>query len=137
MSRRELAALGAAACVACCAAPILGVVGGIGALGLVSSLFIGAAGFVIAIAAGSALAVLRRRAHAHETGPAPELSKGRRTRQTESSEGTFCAWPPEPGDGGRRLVTQGRAAGRGALRRRCADPAMGRVARPRCPALPH
>ncbi len=77
MSRRELAALGARACLACCAGPILAVIGGLGALGLVRSLFMGVTGLVVAVAAGSAVEVLRRRgarAHAHETGPV-ELSR--------------------------------------------------------------
>jgi hypothetical protein len=62
MSRRELAAFGAVAFLACCATPLLlGVIGGIGVLGLVSSLFIGVAGLVIAVVAVLALVVLRRR----------------------------------------------------------------------------
>jgi hypothetical protein len=77
--RRDLAVFGAVACVACCAGPILGVLGGIGALGLVSSLFIGVAGLLIAVAAAVAFVVIRRRrarALVPETGAVPvELSR--------------------------------------------------------------
>lgn len=58
----SLLGIGAVACIACCAGPILGVLGGISLAGLASTAFIGAAGLVVAVAAGGAwLWVGRRR----------------------------------------------------------------------------
>jgi hypothetical protein len=72
MRRRELAAVVAAACVACCAGPIIAVLGGLGAAGLVSTLFIGTGGLLIAALAGVAfLAVRRRRSPASKGEPEP------------------------------------------------------------------
>lgn len=54
--------------------------GGIGALGVLSTLFVGAAGILIAVAALAAFIVVRRRAHGRATdaGPVPvELTKRR------------------------------------------------------------
>jgi hypothetical protein len=47
--------------VACCIGPILAVLGAIAVLGLVSTIFIGAAGLVIAAAAVAAFVIVRRR----------------------------------------------------------------------------
>ena len=62
MRSGRLVGFAAMACAACCIGPIVGALGGVAALGLVSTLFIGAAGLVIAAtAAPLAVAVHRRR----------------------------------------------------------------------------
>ena len=61
MSRRELLGFAALACVACCIGPILGGLGAIAALGVVSTVFIGIGGLVIATVAMAAFVVVRRR----------------------------------------------------------------------------
>ena len=74
MSDRQILGLAAVACVACCIGPILGVLGVIAALGLVTSLFIGAAGLLVAVAAVAGFILLRRRrarACRVELGPTP------------------------------------------------------------------
>jgi mercuric ion transport protein len=53
--------LGAAVCAACCAGPILAVLGGLSLAGIVSTVFIGVAGLVIAAVAAAGLIVVRRR----------------------------------------------------------------------------
>jgi mercuric ion transport protein len=59
----SLLGVGAVACVACCAGPILAVLGGVSLAGLASTVFIGAAGLVIAVAALAAYFVVRQRQH--------------------------------------------------------------------------
>jgi hypothetical protein len=61
VSNRSILGFAALACVACCIGPILVVFGAIAALGLASTMFIGAAGFVIAAAAVALFVVVRRR----------------------------------------------------------------------------
>jgi hypothetical protein len=61
VSNRQIIGLAVAACVACCIGPILGVLGAIIALGVVSSVFIGLAGLLIATAAVAASVLVRRR----------------------------------------------------------------------------
>ena len=53
--------IGAAACVACCAGPVLALLGGLSLAGIASTLFIGAAGLVIAAAAAAGVLLVRRR----------------------------------------------------------------------------
>jgi hypothetical protein len=53
--------LAAVGCVACCIGPIFGVLGGITALGLVSTIFIGAVGLLVAAAAAAVFIVVRQR----------------------------------------------------------------------------
>jgi hypothetical protein len=61
VSRREIIGFAAIACVACCIGPMLGVLGSIAALGAVSTVFIGVAGFALALAAIATFIVVRRR----------------------------------------------------------------------------
>jgi hypothetical protein len=61
VSNRRLLGFAALACVACCIGPILAVLGAIFAAGLASTMFIGAAGFVVAVAAVAAFIIVRRR----------------------------------------------------------------------------
>jgi hypothetical protein len=73
--------MGAAACVACCAGPIVAILGGLGLAGLVSTLFIGTAGLVIAAAALAALLVARRRRNdcpVSDDSPTPVAAPARR-----------------------------------------------------------
>jgi hypothetical protein len=53
--------IGAAACVACCVGPILAFLGGLSLAGIVSALFLGGAGVVVAAIAAAGLFVARRR----------------------------------------------------------------------------
>jgi hypothetical protein len=53
--------IAAAACVVCCAGPILALLGGLSLAALASTLVIGSAGVVIAVVAGLAFVVVRRR----------------------------------------------------------------------------
>ena len=76
------------ACVACCIGPILAVVGAIAALGVVSTIFIGAAGLLIAAAAIAAFVVVRRRSRHTSCSAAPELVAVEFTRRN-SSTGSF------------------------------------------------
>jgi mercuric ion transport protein len=55
-----LVGFGAAACVACCAGPILAFLGGVSIAGLASTAFLGAVGLVVAAAAITAFALVRR-----------------------------------------------------------------------------
>jgi hypothetical protein len=66
--RRELIAVGAAACVACCAAPLLSLLGALTVAGLVSSLVLGGIGLAVAAAASLAWVLVRRRRSARSTG---------------------------------------------------------------------
>lgn len=61
MSHREILGFAAVACAACCIGPILGVLGAIAALGVISTLFIGVAGFAIAAGAIAVFVIVRRR----------------------------------------------------------------------------
>ena len=82
MSNRQVLGLAAVACAACCVGPILGVLGAVAALGLMSSLLIGSAGLVVAVAAAAAfIAVRRHRAKGCnlKTSPVP-VELGRRSR---------------------------------------------------------
>ena len=58
---KSLLGIAAVACVACCIGPIVAVLGTIAALGLVSTIFIGAAGLLVAAVAVAAFIVVRRR----------------------------------------------------------------------------
>jgi hypothetical protein len=81
VSNRQIFGLAAVACVACCIGSVLGVLGAIAALGVVSSLFIGAAGLVVAgVAVAAFIVVRRRRAHGCtvEAGPVTVELSGRR-----------------------------------------------------------
>jgi hypothetical protein len=72
--------MGAAACVACCASPILAIIGGLGLAGLASTLLIGAAGLVIAVAAVAGLLVIGRRRNGclvPDDSPAPVAAPAR------------------------------------------------------------
>ena len=83
MNRRELAAVGAAACVACCIGPLLGVLAGVGVLGLVSTMFIGAVGVAIAVAAAAAWLLVkhRRRVRWRAGAPVDPVTVGSPTRK--------------------------------------------------------
>jgi hypothetical protein len=73
--------MGAAACVACCASPILAIIGGLSLAGLASTLLIGTAGLVIAVAAVAALLVIGRRPTdclVSDDSPAPVAAPTRR-----------------------------------------------------------
>lgn len=73
MNRRQLVGLGAAACVACCA-PILVVgLGAVASAGLVSALFVGFGGLVVAAAAIAGLLWVRRRRRQHRA-PADDVA---------------------------------------------------------------
>jgi len=52
--------VGAAACAACCAGPILAFLGGLTVVGAVSTLVVGTAGLVVALAVGGAYVIARR-----------------------------------------------------------------------------
>jgi hypothetical protein len=71
--RERFALLGFAgvACIACCAGPILAFFGGLTVAGLVSSLFIGSAGLVIAAIAFAAWLIVRRGRRGVRTPVAP------------------------------------------------------------------
>jgi hypothetical protein len=53
--------IGVAACAACCIGPIVVFFGGLGVLGALSTIVVGMAGIGVALAAGTAHFVLRRR----------------------------------------------------------------------------
>jgi hypothetical protein len=60
-STKSIVGIAAVACVACCIGPILGWLGALAALGLGSTLFIGAAGLLVAGGAVAVFVVARRR----------------------------------------------------------------------------
>ena len=72
--------VGAAACAACCAGPILAFLGGLGVAGMASTLFIGAAGLVLAVAAATAASSSSRRAAASAPYEVPRWCPDRRHR---------------------------------------------------------
>ena len=61
---KSLLGIAAVACVACCIGPILAVLGAIAAVGVVSTIFIGAAGLLVAAVAVAAFIDVRRRRRA-------------------------------------------------------------------------
>ena len=76
-----LLGVAAAACVACCAGPVLALLGGLGLAGLGTSLFVGAAGLLVAVLAlvTAIVVAVRRRARTSSAavGPTPlHLSVG-------------------------------------------------------------
>jgi hypothetical protein len=61
---RALIAIAVGACAACCLSPLLAGLGAVAAFGLVSTLFIGVGGLVIAAGAVVAAVIVRRRSRA-------------------------------------------------------------------------
>ncbi len=66
----SIVGLGAAACVACCAGPLLAFLGGLTIAGTVSTVFVGAAGLLVAAAGATAFIVVRSRSTPSSREPA-------------------------------------------------------------------
>lgn len=83
MNRRELLGVGAAACVACCVPLLVIGLGAVASAGLVSALFVGFGGLVVASVAIVALLALRRGRRRRRAG-LPQLQRWGTTSTSQS-----------------------------------------------------